>query len=165
MPRFARSLGYSASCARRDTTGIRSPSYHETIERVRLRQGSALPVVAEEVGDLPHGFAQHAHARQVHHAEVVGAMPVERAAVADEDVLVMQQVERELLVRVDVEAFDVDLREDVERGLRLDGGDAGNLVEHVVDEVALVVHAACTTDWAGTFEHMRMLASMLRPSM
>lgn len=51
-------------------------------------------------------------------------MPVERAAVADEDVLVMQQVERELLVRVDVEAFDVDLREDVERGLRLDGGDA-----------------------------------------
>ena len=39
------------------------------------------------------------HARQVHHAEVVGATPVERAAVADEDVLVMQQVERELLVR------------------------------------------------------------------
>lgn len=58
---------------------------------------------------------QHAHARQVHHAELVGAMPVERAAVADEDMLVMQQVERELLVRVDVEAFDVDLREDVER--------------------------------------------------
>ena len=58
----------------------------------------------------------------------------------------MQQVERELLVRVDVEAFDVDLREDVERGLRLDGGDAGDLVEHVVDEVALVVHAAARHD-------------------
>ena len=47
---------------------------------------------------------------------------------------------------MDVEAFDVDLREDVERGLRLDGGDAGNLVEHVVDADALVVHAAARHD-------------------
>ncbi len=56
-------------------------------------------------------------------------MPVERAAVRDEDVLVMQQVKRELLVIGDVELLHIDLREDVERGLRLDRGDAGNLVE------------------------------------
>ena len=45
-------------------------------------------------------------------------MPVERAAVADEDVLVMQQVERELLVQWMLKRLTSIFREDVERGLR-----------------------------------------------
>ncbi len=54
----------------------------------------------------------------------------------------MQQVKRELLIIGDVELLHIDLGEDVERRLRLDRGDAGNLVERVVHELALLVDTA-----------------------
>ena len=54
----------------------------------------------------------------------------------------MQQVKRELLIGMDVELLHIDLREDVERRFRFDRGDAWNIVEHVVHQLALIVDAA-----------------------
>ena len=86
--------------------------------------GLGLAVVGHEVREVLHALAQNAHAGQVDHAEVVGLVPVEALARHDEDALLMQQVERELLVVGDVELLDVDLGEDVEGRLGLDRGDA-----------------------------------------
>ena len=93
----------------------------------------------------------------------------------------MQQVERELLVVGDVELLDVDLGEDIEGRLGLDRGDARDLVERLVDVLALVVDAAARHHVAldglvpaqrrlhnglrRTLEHRRMLDSMLMPVM
>ncbi len=89
---------------------------------------------------------QHADTRQIDHTEVVRFLPVERTAVADEDMLVMQQVKRELLIGMDVELLHIDLREDVERRFRFDRSDAWNIVEHVVHQLALIVDAAAGHD-------------------
>ena len=72
---------------------------------------------------------------------MVGLGPVEAAAARDEDVLLVQQVEGELLVISNVELLHVDPGEDVERGLGLHGRDAVDVVERLVDEVALLVDA------------------------
>ena len=87
-------------------------------------------------------LGEHFDARQIHDAEVVGLVPVEALAARDENLLLMKQVERELLVIGDVELLHVDLREDVERRLGLDHRDAVDLAERVVDEVALLADAA-----------------------
>ena len=58
----------------------------------------------------------------------------------------MQQVKRELLIISDVELLHVELGEDVERGLRLDRGDAGNRVQRVVDVFALLVQTTAGHD-------------------
>ena len=73
-------------------------------------------------------------------------MPVEPAAVYHQQLLLPQQVQRELLVVGDVEPLDVDLREDVERRLRLDGGDARNRVQRFGDVFALFVDATSGHD-------------------
>lgn len=80
---------------------------------------SALPVVAEEVGELVGGILEHFDAWQVDDTEVIRLVPVEAAAARDENALVMQQIEGELLVVMYVELLDINLREDIERGLGL----------------------------------------------
>ena len=76
---------------------------------------------------------------------MIGLVPVEAAAARDQNLLVMEKVERELLVIRDIELFHVNLREDVERRLGLHGRDAVDLVERAPDEVALVADAAART--------------------
>ena len=51
----------------------------------------------------------------------------------------MQQIKGELLIRMNVELLHIDLWEDIERGLGLDCRNARNLIEHVVDEIALIM--------------------------
>lgn len=100
---------------------------------------SVLIVCTEEIGKLTDGFPQHAHARQIDYAEVVRLLPIERTTMADQDMLVMQQIKGELLIRMNVELLHIDLWEDIERGLGLDCRNARNLIEHVVDEIALIM--------------------------
>ena len=64
---------------------------------------------------------------------MIGLLPVEAAAVDKQNLLFFQQVKRKLFVVCDVETLDIDLREDVERGIWLFGRDAGNVVERLVD--------------------------------
>ena len=62
-----------------------------------------LAVVREEVAELSHGFGEHLDTRQVYHAEVVGRTPVEALAGNQQNLLLVQQIKRELLVVGDVE--------------------------------------------------------------
>ncbi len=57
-----------------------------------------LPVGREKLAEPADGFDQLFLARQEHDAEVVGFRPVEAGALHDEDLLLPQQIERELLV-------------------------------------------------------------------
>ena len=77
---------------------------------------------------------------------MVRVLPVERAAVAEENLLALQQVQGELLVIGNVEALNINLREQVERAVRTGAADAVNLVEHLVCQGALLVQAAAGND-------------------
>ena len=71
----------------------------------------------KEVLHLFAGRCQHVNLREVDDAEVVRVDPVEAAAMRDQDLFLLQEVKREKLIIMDIEALHVDLREDVERGL------------------------------------------------
>ena len=73
---------------------------------------------------------------------MVRVLPVERAAVAEENLLALEQVQGELLIVCNVEALNIDLREQVQRAVRAGAADAVNLVEHLVRQGALLVQAA-----------------------
>ena len=53
-----------------------------------------------------------------------------------------QKVQNELLIVGDVEALDIQLRENVEGGLRLDGAETGNVVEGVCNQLPLLITPA-----------------------
>ncbi len=57
---------------------------------------------------------------------MIRILPVECTAMTDQNMLVMQQIQRKLLVGVNIELLDVQLREDIERRFRLNCGNAGN---------------------------------------
>ena len=57
-----------------------------------------------------------------------GCFPMEPAAVGDEDFLFPQQIERKAFVAHEMEAVDVQFREDVKRRFRFDGAHARNVV-------------------------------------
>ena len=77
---------------------------------------------------------------------MVGLAPIEATAACDENLLLMQQIESELLVVGDVELLHVNLREDVECGLRLHCGNAVDAVQRVVDVFALFVNSPAGDD-------------------
>ena len=79
---------------------------------------------------------------------MVGLVPIKAAAARDKDALLMQQVERELLVVGNIELLDIHLGEDVKRSLGLHRGDAIDGVQRLVHVVALLVHAAARHDVA-----------------
>ncbi len=83
-----------------------------------------LAIVAEEVCHFVDGAFEHLDARQVDHTEMVRVLPIETGALHDEQFLVVQQIERELLVVANVEFLRIDFREDVEGRLRFDRRDA-----------------------------------------
>ena len=94
----------------------------------------------EEIGQIFHRLLEYLHARQVDDTEVVGLAPVKAATAGDQDLLLMQQVERELLVIRDIELLDVHLGEDIERSLGLHRRDTVDGIERLVHVVALLVH-------------------------
>ena len=77
---------------------------------------------------------------------MIRILPVECTAMTDQNMLVMQQIQRKLLVGVNIELLDVQLREDLERRFRLNCGHAGNFIEHLIDQFALLVHTATWLD-------------------
>ena len=117
------------------------------------------------------------------HPEMIWILPVQRTAMTNQNMLVMQQIQRELLIGVNIELFDVQLREDTrKRRFRLNCGNAGNFIEHLIDQFALLVHAATWLDvvldalmsaQSGLYHRLsgnirrtlRMFASMFKPSM
>ena len=62
-----------------------------------------LSIVAQEVVQVGHAFAEHFDARQIYHAEMVGLLPVEAFARYQQDFLFMQQIESELFIIGDIE--------------------------------------------------------------
>lgn len=64
-------------------------------------------ICTQEISDLTYGFLQHRDTRQIYHPEMIWILPVERTAMTDQNMLVMQQIQCELLVRVNIELFDV----------------------------------------------------------
>ena len=73
-------------------------------------------------------------------------MPVEAAAVDEKHLLFPQEVQRELGIVHDTEFLGIDLGEDVEGCLGLDSGDAGDIVQSLVDELSLLVKTAAGND-------------------
>ena len=92
-------------------------------------------ICAQEISNLTYGFLQHRDTRQIYHPEMIWILPVERTAMTNQNMLVMQQIQRELLIGVDIELFDVQLREDIKRRFRLNCGNAGNFIEHLIDQI------------------------------
>ena len=77
---------------------------------------------------------------------MVGLAPIEAAAARDEDLLLVQQVESELFVVGDVELLHVNLREDIERGLRFHRSNTVDAVQRVVDVFTLFVNSSAGYD-------------------
>ena len=68
-----------------------------------------LLVVSHEVTQTLQGTGEGLRIGQEHQAEVVRVLPVERAAVAEENLLALQQIQGELLVVGNVEALNINL--------------------------------------------------------
>ena len=60
-------------------------------------------ICAQEISNLTYGFLQHRDTRQIYHPEMIWILPVERTAMTNQNMLVMQQIQRELLIGVDIE--------------------------------------------------------------
>ena len=101
-----------------------------------------LSIVAQEVVQVGHAFAEHFDARQIYHAEMVGLLPVEAFAWYQQDFLFMQQIESELFIVGDIEFLRVNFREDVEATLGFYRSNAVNAVEGVVHVFALFVYTS-----------------------
>lgn len=99
-------------------------------------------IAGEEVGQAVAGPVEQIHVGQIDNAEVVGVDPVEAAAVRDEDLLLLEQIESEKLVVMDVEFLHIHLRENVEGGVGLGDRNAGYGPEPVVNHLALLVDTA-----------------------
>ena len=76
---------------------------------------------------------------QEYDAEMVGCWPVKSATLNHQHLLLAQQIEHKLFVIMDVELFDVDFREQIERSRWLNAGDPVDVVEHAPGELALLV--------------------------
>ena len=101
-----------------------------------------LLVVSHEVTQALQGAGEGLRIGQEHQAEVIRVLPVERAAVAEENLLALEQIQGELFIVGNVEALNINLREQIERTVRAGAADAVNLIEHLVRQGALLVQAA-----------------------
>ena len=70
---------------------------------------------------------------------MVGLVPVKGAAVAEENLLIFEQVKHELFVALDVELFGINFGKQVERAVGLFTGNAVDFVEHTIRQGALLV--------------------------
>src|SRR6185312_16954551 len=131
----------SGSFAVASTGGVTASVPHYAIHPV---PGTAfLPAdVVQELRDPADRLLQVPDRGQGHQPEVVGGDPVEGAAVGDEDLLLLEQVQGELLVVVEVEDLAVQFREEVHRPAGLLDGYALDVVEHPVGGVALFLEPA-----------------------
>ena len=77
---------------------------------------------------------------------MVRFVPIKATSARDEHLLLVQQVERELLVVRNVELLDVELGEDIERRLGLDRRHAVDRVQRLVHIIALLAHAPARRD-------------------
>ena len=84
--------------------------------------------MGQEVRQAVAGDAQVPSVRQKNDAEMIRILPVEAGPLHDQDMLFMQEIIGELHVVRDVEAFDVDLRENIKRCLGLHDGNARNIL-------------------------------------
>lgn len=140
-----------------------------------------LMIVAEEICHFRCALFENFDTRQVYNAEVIGVIPVEAAAVNQEDFFVAEQIKGELFVVGDIEFLNIDTREHVECCLGLHTGNAGNVSQSIINKLSLFVNTSSgndvifntlvtaesclhTMDCAGTLEQRRMFESILRPS-
>ena len=99
-----------------------------------------LMIRLEELADARAGAGERLLVGQEHYAEVVGRGQVEARALRDEYLLFVEQVERELHIVLYAELFYVQLGEDVEGGVWLFDGNAGDVAQHLIDEVSLLIN-------------------------
>src|SRR3954467_2393854 len=103
----------------------------------RARSGTPLGGVAvEETGESADRVGEVVSRGQRHDAQVVRRGPVEAGAVADEDVLLPQELEHELFVVLDRVDVEIQAWEDVQRTLRQGARDPRNRVEQPPGGVA-----------------------------
>ena len=76
--------------------------------------------------------------------------PVESSPVREEDLLRPEEIQNELLVVPDVELLDIELREHIERRLRLHDRYAGDLFDRVIDKHVTIDRRMKGTDQAGS---------------
>src|SRR5690625_3273938 len=107
----------------------------------RVGSGQA-PATFEESREALEGIVEHVHVRQRHDPHVVRTGPVESGTVSDQQVLLEQEIDDQLLVVVNLVDRWVQPGERVDRALRLDTADAGDLVQPVVGDVALLEQPA-----------------------
>ena len=80
---------------------------------------SALLICSKELFHLLHSLVQLTDIRQIYDTEMIRLMPVEALARNDKNLLVMQEIQRKLLIIVDIELLCIDLREDIKCCTRL----------------------------------------------
>ena len=107
-----------------------------------FREKGSLPVRGQEEIQLLAGLGQNPCPGQVDDAEVVRFDPVEAGALDDQDLLLLEEIQCKLDVVRNVEFLRIDLRENIERRLRLLGRDAWNAVQRLIDKLPLVVNAS-----------------------
>ena len=77
---------------------------------------------------------------------MVRGSPVKARPLYKKDPLPLQQVIRELHIVMDVESFDIQLREAVKGSLRLNDRKARDRVDPLINKVSLLRHASCLVD-------------------
>ena len=128
-------------CRRVIVSGIHRARGQATPPGPLLSPGS-LPVPAQEAADAADRRVEVVGVREGQDPEVVGRGQLKPVPCTTWIFSAQQQVEHELLVVVDRVHLRVEPREGVQRALRLDAGDAGDLVELLPGPVALLVEPA-----------------------
>ena len=76
-----------------------------------------LPVILKEIRKASHCILQNLDTGKIDNAEVVGLIPVESAPVDNQQFFLPQQVQRKLLIVLNIELFHIQLRENIKSGL------------------------------------------------
>ena len=90
-------------------------------------------ITAHEALKAVHGLFKLCGRWQKNHSEMVGLGPVKACALYQQHAFPFEEIQGKLNVVCDVEAFDVNLRETVQRAVRLDTADTRDLVEPLVN--------------------------------
>lgn len=108
--------------------------------------GFLLMIIAEEIGDLSHGFFQYFDPWQINDTEVIRLMPVESAAVDQQDLFIPEQVKGELFIVCDIELLNINFGEDVKSSLWFDTTDPRDIGERFIDILPLFVNPSAGND-------------------
>ena len=99
-------------------------------------------ICLQELSQSSHRFLQHRRTRKVNNAEVVRFLPVKASAGNHQNSFLTEKIKRKLIVICNVESLHINLREDVERSLRLLYGDTGDIIKQFINQLTLFVNPA-----------------------